>query len=575
MVEEGQDGGSPPEPTRGDDDAGELRLGTTARGAAANGVILAVTRAARSFLLYDPANEAIRVFLENLRGTAEGFLREHGDLPIQVHPFELLLDGEVVYLDRDRERSLAFRLFRDGVRGLSLQVGLTWEELLKLLEVLSIRYAGVRQSEDDMVVLLWKAGFQHIQVEAVEGFAPEEEVGEEVRTVGDGAHVEVPDDFDLPAPNLQTLGPMRWSNVSEDTRRALREEDATAALPELCAKLVDSLLERVSDPTDLTSFTEILPLLREIRDFLLAEGLLTVVTRVVTQLATQALPDATSRRERDALLHSFADEGALGRMVHSVSRDRKFAPPEMVALLEALPGDHLDTLIRILEREHVEAPRRVARSLLERYVPTRGAYIVEKLVNSDTKLACELLRMLAYADVNRALEAADEIKGRTELDLQLEALRVLEKAPANPTVGRLLVNYAAATNEEVRLRAYGLLGRRGVRTAFSALLDRVKRDVPMRLGTREAEAAGEALVHMDPERALLTFREWLKPKGLFGSVIPGSAMLQWTAVAGLVHVQGSDAETLIKSASERGGSELATFCTASMVKRRRLQRGVV
>lgn len=566
---EGQEGRPEPQDAEAD-----LRLGSSPRGTAANGVILALTRAARSFLLYDPSNEAIRHFLEALRVTMETYLRQYGDLPLVVRPFELVVDGEVVYLDRDRERSLAFRLFRDGVRRVTVGAGLEWKELLKLLEVLSIRYTGVRQTEDDMVVLLWKAGFQHIQIEAVEGFVPEEEIGDEEAPAAaqGGASVEAPPDFDLPAPDLRKLGPLSYRAVSPEDRAALVEEDGTGQISSLCVRLVDELLTAVGDPTDPMTFAEVVPQLREVRDFLLAEGMLGVVLGLVMQL-NAAVVGEPDERERKALLDSFVDERALSRLLHSVPRDARQAPPEMTALLELVPGDHLRTLVAILGKEHVEAPRRVARSLVEGYVPARGDWIVQQVASAEAHLAAELLRALTYADRERAIEACQLIVGRPELDLQLEALHVLEKAELSQAVGRLLANYAAAPNEEVRVRAMELVGRRQVRTAVPTLIERIRRDAALRLGAREAEAAGEAMGRADPQRALEVFREWLKPRGIFSSVLPGTAMLQWTAVSGLVVVPGDEAEALIKVASEKGGSELQRHCTASMVKRRRLSRG--
>ena len=40
----------------------------------------------------------------------------------------MLRGAEVVYLERNRERSLAFRLFRDGVRRLTISPDVAWEE---------------------------------------------------------------------------------------------------------------------------------------------------------------------------------------------------------------------------------------------------------------------------------------------------------------------------------------------------------------------------------------------------------------------------------------------------------------
>src|SRR5512136_798858 len=89
--------------------AEEAQLGGTPAGRAANAALRAISRTARSFLLYDPHNDAIRSFLEDLRARMEEALRAAGTLALEVRPFELVLNGEVVYLERDRERSLAFR----------------------------------------------------------------------------------------------------------------------------------------------------------------------------------------------------------------------------------------------------------------------------------------------------------------------------------------------------------------------------------------------------------------------------------------------------------------------------------
>ena len=142
---------------------------------AAGAALLALTRAARSFTLYDPANKVVRALIADYRDRFRAVLEGHGPLLLEVHPFELTLGREVVYLERDRERSLAFRLFRDGVRRLSFMAGTSWDELLRLLQILSIRYTGVRQQEDDLVTLLRKAGFESVQIAAIEGFVPEEE----------------------------------------------------------------------------------------------------------------------------------------------------------------------------------------------------------------------------------------------------------------------------------------------------------------------------------------------------------------------------------------------------------------
>ena len=183
----------------------EATVASSDRGLGANDALRAMARAARSFLLYDPSNEAIKTFLGDYRDCCARALT-FGTLDLEIRPIEMMLDGECVYLEKDRERSLAFRLYRDGVRRLTIEPEVDWSELLRLLEIMSIRYTGVRQQEDDVVTLLWKAGFKGIDIAAVEGFVPEEDEDDaeiaEARAAAiraAGGHVEVPSDFDTPA----------------------------------------------------------------------------------------------------------------------------------------------------------------------------------------------------------------------------------------------------------------------------------------------------------------------------------------------------------------------------------------
>ena len=199
--------------------------------------LLALTKAARSFTLYDPANKVVRKLIGEYREKTRQVLDTYGTLALTVHPYELLLGEEVVYKDADRERSLAFRLFRDGIRRVQFEQATTWEELVRLLQILSIAFTAIRQQEDDLVTLLRKAGFEHIRIAAIEGFLPEEEQTE-ASLAAATQHAgqerrDPPAQWDLPFPPLKEAAPLRYRPVSEELLERLRAEEAeTTVAPE-------------------------------------------------------------------------------------------------------------------------------------------------------------------------------------------------------------------------------------------------------------------------------------------------------------------------------------------------------
>ncbi len=566
-------------------DGGEVRLGHSPRGQAANEVVLALSRAARSFLLYDPANEAIRIFLDALRDTTESYTAAWGDLSLLVRPFELVLTAapgsgergtEVVFLDRDRERSLAFKLFRDGVRRLTIKRDVGWSEVLKLLEVLSIRYIGVRQAEDDLVVLLWKAGFRHVEIEAVEGFVADEEEDETMETQEVGA-AEDEEVLDLPMPDLYARVPVRFAAVSAEASALLEAEDGMAAIPDLCLQLTHELITLVEDPADPLCFLDALPQLRELRDFVQTDGQLAVVLEMARRVGSAMIPgkpgQAAPAADVAAFLASFADERSIGHLVRGTDPERPDLPPELVALLQLVPGNHLPALLAVLEHEAGEG-KRIARALVERYAREKSERIVEEIQTSPPALANELLRALRYAHPERAVEAARQYALRPPADrdgdVELGCLRAIEGAAVTPTVVKVLTAFVGSVNAETRTGALALVGRRQVQGAFSVVLDRVKREGLRGMTGDEAEAYGAALAGADPELALSTFRDWVRPKGFFSALAP--PMLRWVAVSGLVFLPGTEAEDLIRVASEKGGADLQKYCTDCMVRRRRTAR---
>ena len=312
----------------------ERRLAGSPHAVAANAALLAFTRSARSFTLYDPSNKVVRTLIGDYRDKLQKALASFGSLVLEVHPFELVLGREVVYLEKDRERSLSFRLFRDGVRRIGFEPGMTWEEMLRLLQILSIRYTGVRQQEDDLVTLLRKAAFDHVRIAAIEGFVPEEEFAEP--PIGDllrGAteRYDAPAQWDLPLPPFPEAVPLRHRPVGAELLERLRSEEAEEAVPREAVRAVAELLHAPGRP-DLEA---VLGFALEVREFLLVEQRVDQVAelgRMVRQ-ALQSTPEAAA-----AFLGSFLDTRTLGALVRTLPADREELPAPFLELLDAAPG---------------------------------------------------------------------------------------------------------------------------------------------------------------------------------------------------------------------------------------------
>lgn len=569
-----------------------------------NNGLRSLARAARSFLLYDPGNEAIRVFLDQYRTDMMGAVHAavqagHADgVALVVRPFELVWQGEVVYLERDRDRSLAFRMFRDGVRRLTLGPVVTWDELLRLLQILSIRFTGVRQQEEDIVTLLWKAGFQNVELVAVEGFVPEDERDDDLgggtdavagqgeergrraptgRKGGGGdsdartaaSFVDAPADFDLPIPPPLPPGRVVPLPVAEEDLEALRHEATSRTLPDQCVRLTREVLALVADPTDATTFADVGHLVDEVRDFLLAEGQLEPLIALVTALEELRPVDP---RQVDAVLIAFVDVRALRRIVRSIPAAHTRPPQDLLWLLDHLPGDHLAHALEVLANERSTVARRIARQLVERFVSASPDSVLARIRQDEPAVAADLLRAFCEALPDRSLEAVAAAVSRGDADLAFEGLRVLDRHDAGPPVFEQLLALLDSALEEVRLRALEQIAGRKAQRLFDPVQEVLVRRTHQAMSPTEAAAFGSTLVVIDPVRALPLLSEWIRPKSFIKRFFHdpiGHKWLQWAAVSGLGLLPGDEPEKLIRWLAERAGSDLADHCSRTLARRRR------
>jgi hypothetical protein len=547
----------------------ERRLGGSPHAVAANAAVLALTRAARSFTLYDPSNKVVRALIAAYRERFQAVLGGFGPLVLQVHPFELTLGREVVYLERDRERSLSFRLFRDGVREVAFAAETTWDELLRLLQILSIRYTGVREQEDDLVTLLRKAGFDGIRVVAIEGFVPEEEAEESPLDPdllrGTRQRYEPPRQWDLPLPPFPEAVPLRHRPVAPDLLARLRAEDGDDTVPKHAMRAVGELLHA----TGKADRRGVLGFALEVREYLLVEQQSDLLVDLA-RLVLSALADAPEARAE--FLDTWLDARTLRALVSSRPGGETEIPPQLAEILDAAPAGALERMIDLLVEEASGPHALLLRALVSRGCRHAPQPLAARVHTAEGTAAVVLLRLLAEVDPATAVHAAVEATARDDALLQGEALRHLEAAAFAPEIARGLHHLVESHHEAVRLAALPVMAARGGARVFPALRAHVEKHAAQ-LSAAEAAAAGQALARSSSGAALATFGEWLRPKGggLLGKLVkmPAAPPIQRVALAGLRTLSGPDAEALLAHLAEHGEALLRPEAAAARGARAR------
>lgn len=530
----------------------------SAAGRAAAAFVGALSKAARSFTLYDPSNAVVKGFLADYRATAAAATAE-GPLVLLVRPFQLVRAGEVVYEEADRERSLSFRLFRDGLRRLSFEPAVPWEELLRLLEILAIRTSGVRQQEDDSVTLLRKAELRSIGFEAVEGFVPEEESPEPVEATRVSAEASAPQGFDKPFPRLPSPGELAFEPVPEEALAALREEERPEAFGRIALGVAAALLREAArgglPVADARRF------LVETRDWFVADGSFGALAGLA-DLATRQPEGAL----RDEVLRALGDPRVLDLILASHGETREL-PPVVARLLPLVPAE---AVLDLLAAERRPARKAVLLRMAEARVPAESGAIVARLGRLDAATAGALVRAIAARDPGKTAGALEALLEHPEDGPRIFALEALAAHPGEiETQGAFPLLRADA--EPVRIAAARLLERRGEADAFEPLQEGLTRRG--RVSRAEADAFARALATVHPARASAVLGEWARARrGVLRRALSSGdheELLRWAAVTGLGALPGADAVARIEEVAEHADEELRRHCHAVLARRRK------
>ena len=137
---------------------------------AATNVFKQIDKAIKALNLYEgqESQESTRHLVDYAYTRLVEVMRSFGSIDLSVTPYEFLMEGAPVYTTQEDRRGITYRLFRDGVRELSLLPNLTQEEFQELLHILrAVQHSG---GEEDTVTQLWERSFNGVRYEAVDFF---------------------------------------------------------------------------------------------------------------------------------------------------------------------------------------------------------------------------------------------------------------------------------------------------------------------------------------------------------------------------------------------------------------------
>ncbi len=516
--------------------------------------------AARLLPLYDARNDTLRHALAMLLEHVEAVLSREARLELVIAPFEILWRERPVYHDADRERSLAFCLYRDGVRLLVFHRGLDAEELARFLHVVAAGHDGVPRAEDDTVTMLWEARLRSIEFVAVDGLRPDEDSEDQLGTAQSGGMTRprsfLPEDVDLPLPAEDGRRQPEWLELPSAALEALRLEDR-ASRAEDGVQLLTGLEAALADPELLMRFDELRRLCEELREALLTVETLPLLLRFVHSLRRIAREEAAWDPERHAqvveLILSCGSDEAVQRLIHTTPPEDTSPRPELLELLSLVCPDPISAATGALAALDSPAARAVARQLVEHYGRRYGAQLRQRFGAWRGRPAADLLRLLTRLDGETTPDFLARQCGHPDPEVREEACWHLERTAFTSSIGHGLAAALRVTDGEHRRRLLRLIERSHDRRFVVSLLNLLDTEMPI----EEAAEIAALVGRLEGGAGLSRWRRWLTPGGrFFRRHLPGEARQQILAAAAVASVPGAESSHLLRQALTAAAAEV-------------------
>ncbi|MEX2155821.1 MAG: HEAT repeat domain-containing protein [Gemmatimonadales bacterium] len=451
-----------------------------------------VSKGMRATQLYMPNNPVYQRAVENIRGAFRQIWQATDDLIFDIGETEMRWEDHPVYHQEQRNESISWTLYKDGVRSLTFKPGVEDVEIVRFLAVLHQAKNLQADAPDDLLTLLWAEDFQFVTytfrelasdtavpIERAEGAAApiggggsggeagatstadaatvRRQVEEEAPPKRDGL-VSV-DDFDT---TLYFLDDKEIEYLHKEVEREYAQD--------LRRNVLAMLFDLLELQTYGTVRAELISILENFIPYLLGAGDFRSVayilreSKVILQRARELIPE--HRQTLEALPARLSQADALSQLLQSL--DEATGHPteeELSELFSELRADALGTLMGWLPKLTNERVRDLVKTSAERLAQTHAAEVLKALGSTDAAVQLEIVRLAGRLKLPGAPDGMGPLLERGDRELKLAVVEALTTI-GSPNAMRLLEKAIDDSDRDVRIAAVKFLGQRGHRNAF-------------------------------------------------------------------------------------------------------------
>jgi hypothetical protein len=515
-----------------------------------------VGKALRAVQLYLPNNPVYQRAIENVRVACRKIWEATDELVLDVAEAELRWEGDVVYSHDQKNESIAWTLFKDGVRSVTLRPGVEDTEIVRFMQVMHQARMLQAEAADDLLTLLWQEDFQLLAYTFRE-------------LSFDTASIEA--DQAAPAPSAvevrqqveQEAPPQRESvSVDEfDTTLYFLEDHEIAYLQseverEYAQDLRHNVLSMLFDLLELQTYgtvrAELISIVENFIPYLLGSGDFQSVAFILRELGVllqrgrEIIPE-----HRTALLAiptRLSQPDALSQLLQSL--DEATVHPtedELGELFKELKPEALLTLAGWVARLSNERVKSLVKRSAERLATQNPGEVLKALASPDAATALEMVRLAGRLRLAAAPEGMERLLDGGDRETKLAVVDALTSI-ASPNALRMLERAVDDSDRDVRVASVRFLSSRGHRGAFQRIEGAVTGTKLRHADLTEKMAFFEAYGAIAGTAGVPVLEKMLLPRGLLGR--REDPATRACAAMALGKIRSPDARTVLERAAQ-------------------------
>lgn len=533
---------------------------------------------------YGPTSETSQKFIKQLYDHLTAHLAQYQTVILIVRRFQLQARGEVVYQNPEARENLAFKLFADGIRELTLREGFSQEELLFFLETLGGDYDSPT-SDDDIATRLWQKNLPSISFVTAEdiiksseaaALMPDEDpesldsllaIFNELRAAAAAGHGAGGESAPLPKYNPRQPTDLSGYEVSQEEMKVLEEELRAESARESFAYVRDMLVAILaSEGTGSVSSMGLFQLFGKILESLLEKGNWKLCHMVLEQLQeVERRPDLPE--EQRTKLASVSQ--GLGKPEHMKAIQKALTSPQgrteglLPFLLKFTPAatPPLITLLGDLQNpKHCAAISEALVTLAKDFTEL----LFKKIHDPRVVFVRNLLSVIAKIGNAHGAEALGHLARHHDTTVRMEAIRVYGTLCPSGN-GSPLAGFVNDTEPSVRLAALKSLARGTYQVPYRVWEPMVQNPEFLNRPLSEMQTTFQAMSQATGNECVPFWEELITQRFWFNRKKQEAGTL---AAEMLGRVGTPEALAALEAGKKRGSRAVRKACAAALARRR-------